>query len=152
MREMARTAGDAERGRRYRWSREWAVWLGICKPKGRRVMSDEIGSMRATVRMLRALVDQAKGRRIAAGEEGTTDEEVVGDVVTVTSTASIASGIDEGVGYEEELAALMGELLQEGALEPAEGSDRAVSYAMEGAEAYVIQPGAIEALGGGGSP
>jgi len=115
-------------------------------------MSDEIRLTRATVRMLRALVDQAKDRRIAAGEEGTTDEDVVGDVVTVTSTASIAAGIDEGVGYEEELAAVMGELLQAHALEPAERSDRAISYAMEGSEAYVIEPGAIEALGGGGSP
>ena len=115
-------------------------------------MSDEIRLTRATVRMLRALVDQAKERRIVAGEEGTTDEDVVGDVVTVTSTASIAAGIEEGVGYEEELAAVIGELLQAHALEPAEGSERTISYAMEGSEAYVIRPGAIEALGGGGSP
>ena len=115
-------------------------------------MSDEREPTRATVRILRALVDQAKGRRIAAGEEGMTDEDVVGDVVTVMSTASIAAGIDEGVGYEEELAAVMGKLLQAHALKPAEGSYRAISYAMEGSEAYVIEPGAIEALGGAESP
>lgn len=72
--------------------------------------------------------------------------------MTVTSTASIAVGIDESLGYEEELAAVMADLLQARAPEPAEGSDRAVPYAIEASEAYLTRPGAIAALGGGGSP
>ena len=109
-------------------------------------MTDEMQLTQASARMLRALVEQAKERRIAAGEESVTDEDVVGDVVTVTPAASIAAGIDEGIRHEEELAAVMGKLLQEGALEPDEGSDWATPSALEGTEAYEIKSGTIDAL------
>jgi hypothetical protein len=109
-------------------------------------MPDEMQLTRASARMLRALVEQAKERRIAAGEESTTDEDVVGDVVTVTPAVSIAAGIDEGIRHEEELAAVMGKLLEARALEPEEGSERAISSTIGGAEAYVIKPGTIDAL------
>lgn len=109
-------------------------------------MSDEVRLTQATMRMLRALMDQAKNRRIAAGEDGITDEDVVGDVVTVTTSATIAADIDQGFSYEEKLAAVMGKLLEARALEPDEESDRTISSTIEGAEAYVIKPGAIDAL------
>lgn len=115
-------------------------------------MTDEMQLTQASARMLRALVEQAKERRIAAGAESITDEDVVGDVVTVTPAASIAAGIDEGIRHVEELAAVMGKLLQEGALEPDEGSDWATPSALEGTEAYAIKPGAIEVLRGWESP
>jgi hypothetical protein len=109
-------------------------------------MFDEMQLTQGSAKMLRALVEQAKERRIATGEETISDEDVVGDVVTVTPAASIAAGIDEGIGHEEELAAVMGKLLQEGALEPDEGSDWATPSALESTEAYEIKPGTIDAL------
>jgi hypothetical protein len=109
-------------------------------------MPDEVQLTQASARMLRALVEQAKERRIAAGEESVTDEDVVGDVVTVTPAATTAAGIDEGIRHEEELAAVMGKLLEEGVLEPDEGSDWAIPSALEGTEAYGIKPSTIDAL------
>lgn len=107
---------------------------------------DEIRLTQSTARMLRALVEQAKDRRVVAGEAGITDEDVVGDVVTVTPAATVAAGIDEGIRHEEELSAVMGKLLEARALEPDEESDRAISSTMGGAEAYEIKPGTIDAL------
>jgi hypothetical protein len=118
---------------------------GCGKPKGRRG-HDRRDTAQAAVRMLRALVEQARERRIAAGEENITDEDVVGDVVTVTPAATTAPGMDEGVGHAEELAAVMGELLEAHVLEPDEGSDHAISSTLGGAEAYAIKLGAIDSL------
>jgi hypothetical protein len=99
-------------------------------------MPDEVQLTQASARMLRALVEQAKERRIAAGEESVTNEDVVGDVVTVTPAATTAAGIDEGIRHEEELAAVMGKLLEEGALEPDEGSASARAISGETARLF----------------